>query len=63
MDGSNGILDMVFLSYGMILRRSKDDKRQINRWKIIVNRFVAILKNKDSKKIRHILLHWCYEVK
>ena len=55
-------------------RRSKDDKRQINRWKKIVNRFIGIIiiytfeyitihlnnKNKDSKKIRQILLHWCY---
>ena len=44
-------------------RRSEDDKRQINRWKRIVSRFVGILKNrKDSKKIRQILLHWCYEL-
>ena len=44
-------------------RRCKDDKRQINRWKRIVNRFVGILnklirEGKDSKKIRQILLHW-----
>ena len=26
-------------------RRSKDDKRQINRWNRIVNRFIGILKN------------------
>ena len=44
-------------------RRSKDDIRQTNRWKKIVNRFVGILKklnrkNKDRKKIRQILLHW-----
>ena len=48
-------------------RRSKDDKSQINKWKRIVNRFVGILKKlikegKDSKKIRQILLHWCYEL-
>ena len=44
-------------------RRSEDDKRQINRWKRIVSRFVGILENrKDSKKIRQILLHWCYEL-
>ena len=43
--------------------RSEDDKRQINRWKRIVSRFVGILKKrKDSKKIRQILLHWCYEL-
>ena len=46
-------------------RRSKDDKRQIDRWKKIVKRFTGILKKlnskgKDSKKIRQILLHWCY---
>ena len=48
-------------------RRSEDDNRQINRWKRIVSRFVGILKKlsskgKDSKKIRQILLHWCYEL-
>ena len=48
-------------------RRSEDDERQINRWKIIANRFDGILKKlnskgKDSKKIRQILLHWCYEL-
>ena len=47
-------------------RRSEDDKRQINRWKKIVDRLVGILrklnsKGKDCKKIRQILLHWCYE--
>ena len=57
MDGFNGILDIG----------KEDDKRQINRWKIIVNRFVGILKKliregKDSKKNRRILLHWCYEL-
>ena len=48
-------------------RRNKDDKRQINRWKKIVSRFTVILKklsnkNKNSKKIRQVLLHWCYEM-
>ena len=38
-------------------RRSKDDKRQMNRWKKCFNRFLGILKNKDSKKIKQILLH------
>ena len=47
-------------------RRSEDDIRQINRWKKTVSRFVGTLnkmvnKGKDSKKIRRILLHWCYE--
>ena len=46
-------------------RRNKDDKRQMNRWKRIVNRVVGILnkiikEGKDSKKIRQILLHWGY---
>ena len=48
-------------------RTSEDDIRQINRWKIIASRFVGIFKKlnnkgKDSKKIRQILLHWCYEL-
>ena len=43
-------------------RRSEDDQRQINRWKKIVSRFKGILikmidKDKDSPKIRQILLH------
>ena len=43
-------------------RRSEDDIRQIGRWKRIVSRFVGVLrklisKNKDSLKIRQILLH------
>ena len=47
-------------------KKSEDDIRQMNRWKRTVNRFVGILKklnskNKDSKKIREILLHWCYD--
>ena len=56
-------------------KRSKDDKRQIKRWKGIVSRFKGILikkiKYKGSKfddfsispKIRSILLHWGYEIK
>ena len=55
-------------------RRSKDDKRQINRWKKIVSRFrgklVKMIKDAGSKfddysispKIRQILLHWGYEL-
>ena len=48
-------------------RRSKDDKRHINWWKKIVSRFIGILKKlitegKYRKKIRQILLHWCYEL-
>ena len=55
-------------------RRSKDDKRQINRWKKIVSRFrdklVKMIKKSSSKydgylispKIRQILLHWDYEL-
>ena len=48
-------------------RRSEGDERQVNRWKRIVSRFIGILKKlnskgKDSKKIRQILLHWCYEL-
>ena len=51
-------------------RRSKDDRRQINRWKKIVGRFkdklVKMIKHSGSKyddysispKIRQILLHW-----
>ena len=54
-------------------RRSKDDERQINRWKKIVSRFrsklVKMIKDAGSKfgdysitsKIRLILLHWGYE--
>ena len=53
-------------------RRSKDDKRQINRWKKIVSGFGGklekMIKNSGSKydnysispKIRQILLHWGY---
>ena len=55
-------------------RRSKDDKRQINRWKKIASRFrgklVKMVKDAGSKfdnysispKIRQILLHWSYEL-
>ena len=55
-------------------RRSKDDKKQINRWKKSGSRFrgklVKMIRNADSKyddysispKIRHILLHWGYEL-
>ena len=53
-------------------RRSKDDKRQINRWKKTVSRFrgklVKMIRNAGSKydlispKIRQILLHWGYEL-
>ena len=51
----------------MVFRRSEYDNRQINRLKKIVNRFVDIFNNliregKDSKKIRQILFHWCYEL-
>ena len=38
-------------------RRSENDKNQVNRRKRIANRFAGILKNKESKKIRQILLH------
>ena len=53
----------------LVGRRSKDDKRQINRWKKIVSRFrgklVKMIKNSGSKyddysissKIRQLLLH------
>ena len=55
-------------------RRSKDDKRQINRWKKIVSSFrgilVKIISNAKRKfddylislKIRQILFHWSYEL-
>ena len=44
------------------LGRSKDDKRQIERWKRIVNKFVGVLKkliskDKNGLKIRQVLLH------
>ena len=49
-------------------RESEDDKRQINRWKRAVSRFVGVLKKiisegKESPRIRQVLLHWCYEVR
>ena len=49
-------------------RRTKDDQRQIGRWKRIFSRFVGILtklssKGRNSLKIRQILVHWCYELK
>ena len=49
-------------------RRSSDDQRQIGRWKRIVSRFKRILgriisKGGDSLNIRHVLLHWGYELK
>ena len=55
-------------------RRSKDDERQVNRWKGIVSRFrgklVKMIKDTGSKfddcsilpYIRQILLHWGYEL-
>ena len=55
-------------------RRSKDDKRQINRWKKTVSRFrgklVKMINDTGSKfghysispKVRQILLHWGYEL-
>ena len=54
--------------------RSKDDERQINRWKKIVSRFsgklVKMINDTSSKfdnyiislKNRQILLHWGYEL-
>ena len=57
-----------------ILVRTKDDKRQIKRWKEITNRFkgklIEMIKDAGSKfddysispKIRQILLHWGYEL-
>ena len=55
-------------------RRSEDDERKINRLKKIVSRFrgklVKMIKDAGNKyddysvssKIRHILLHWSYEL-
>ena len=66
MAGFSGILDTGYVAL--------DDKRQINRWKQIVNRFkgksVKMIKDTGSKfddysispKIRKILLHWGYEL-
>ena len=54
-------------------RRTKDDERQIKRWKVIVSRFkdilVKMIKESGGKfddysispKIRQILQHWGYE--
>ena len=62
-----------YFRYGLG-KRSKDDKRQMNRWKNIVSRFwrklVKTIRNAGSKfddysiwpKIRQILLHWGYEL-
>ena len=62
------------LDTGWVERRTKDDERQINRWKRIVSRskgkLVKMSKNGGSKfddysispKIRQILLHWGYEL-
>ena len=56
MDSFNGILDIGKEEHQkMIKERLIDGKKT-------VNRFLGILKNKDSKKIRQILLHWCYEL-
>ena len=67
MVGFSGIL-------GTGQKRSKDDKRQIDRWKNIMSRFkgklVEMIRDAGSKfddysilpKIRQILLHWCYEL-
>ena len=55
-------------------RRSKDDKKQINRWKKIASRFrdklVKMIRDSGSKfddysissKNRQILLHWGYQL-
>ena len=55
-------------------RRSKDDERQINRWKNIVSRvsgkLMKMIRDAGSKfddfsislKITHVLLHWAYEL-
>ena len=55
-------------------RRSANDERQIKRWKGIVTRFkgklVEMIKDAGTKfddcsispKIRHVLLHWSYEL-
>ena len=66
---------MVSMVFQILLgRRSKDDKRQIKRWKGIVNRFkgklIEMIKDAGSKfddysispKIRQILLQWGYEL-
>ena len=48
-------------------RRSKDDKRQMNRWKINFSRFrsklVKMIRNAGSRYDDYsILLHWSYEL-
>ena len=55
-------------------RRSKDDERQINRWKKILSRVIGKLAKVNqvagskfdgysvSPKIRQILLHWGHEL-
>ena len=53
-------------------RRSKDDERQINRWKKIVSRFrgklvkmirdVKFDDHSNLSKIRQIFLHWGYKL-
>ena len=60
---------------GILCRRSKDDKRQINRWKKIMSKFrdKLIKMSRDAgsnfddysilPKIRQILLHWGNELK
>ena len=56
MDGFNGILDI-----------GKEEEVNMMKDRLIggkiVNRFVGILKNKDSKKIRKILLHCRNKIK
>ena len=65
---------ILMVGFSGILGRSKDDKRQINRWKKTVSRFrgklVKMVRDASSKfddcsispKIRQILLHWGYEL-
>ena len=50
-------------------KTSKDEKRQINKWKLIASRFrgklIKMIKDADHSiltKIRQILLHWGYEL-
>ena len=48
-------------------RRSKDDQRQIDRWKRTVSRFKGVLikmiKNgKDSPKFKQTIVHWGYDL-
>ena len=65
---------ILMVGFSGILGRSKDDKRQINRWKKIVSRFkgklVKMIKNSGSKyddysispKTRQTLLHCGYNL-